>query len=86
MRLYKDLTDNESKQRYLDAMNFLASIIKEATDKKPTEKVLKMGASMREIMLYVNKMECQVDDADFTIQKRIRQIKELETKLKLQIK
>lgn len=84
--MYKDLTDNESKQRYLDAMEFLGGIIQEATRKNPTEKVLNMGKSMREILLYVNKLECQVDDADFTIQKRISTIKELETKLKLQIK
>lgn len=79
---YKDLMDNEAKQRYLDAMEFLATAIKEATDKNPTERVLKMGTCMREVMMYVNKLECDIKDADHTIGIRIGKIKDLEKKTK----
>ena len=79
---YKDLMDNEAKQRYLDAMEFLATAIKEATDKNPTERVLKMGTCMREVMMYVTKLECDIKDADHTVGVRIRKIKDLEKKTK----
>ena len=75
--MYKDLKDVQRKERYLDAMEFLAKAIKEATDKNPTERVLKMGNCMREIMIYNTKLEMENDDLKFADAVRVGRMRRL---------
>ena len=75
--MFKDIKDVQRKERYLDAMDFLAKAIKEATDKNPTEKVLKMGDCMREIMIYNTKLEMENDDLKFADSVRVGRMRRL---------
>jgi len=75
--MFKDLKDVQRKERYLDAMEFLAKAIKEATDKNPTERVLKMGDCMREIMIYNTKLEMENDDLKFADAVRVGRMRRL---------
>jgi len=75
--MFKDIKDVQRKERYLDAMEFLAKAIKEATDKNPTEKVLKMGDCMREIMIYNTKLEMENDDLKFADSVRVGRMRRL---------
>ena len=75
--MFKDIKDVQRKERYLDAMDFLAKAIKEATDKNPTERVLKMGTCMREIMIYNTKLEMENDDLKFADAVRVGRMKRL---------
>jgi len=75
--MYKDLKDVQRNERYLDAMEFLAKAIKEATDKNPTERVLKMGDCMREIMIYNTKLEMENDDLKFADAVRVSRMRRL---------
>ena len=75
--MYKDIKDVQRKERYLDAMDFLAKAIKEATDKNPTERVLKMGNCMREIMIYNTKIEMENDDLKFADAVRVSRMRRL---------
>ena len=77
LQLYKDLKDVQRKERYLDAMEFLAKAIKEATDKNPTERVLKMGDCLREIMIYNTKLEMENDDLKFADAVRVARMRKL---------
>ena len=77
LQLYKDLKDVQRKERYLDAMEFLAKVIKEATDKNPTERVLKMGSCLREIMIYNTKLEMENDDLKFADSVRVGRMRRL---------
>ena len=77
LQLYKDIKDVQRKGRYLDAMEFLAKAIKEATDKNPTERVLKMGNCMREIMIYNTKIEMENDDLKFADAVRVSRMRRL---------
>ena len=75
--MFKDIKDVQRKERYLDAMEFLAKAIKEATDKNPTERVLKMGDCMREIMIYNTKLEMENDDLKFADSVRVGRMRRL---------
>ena len=75
--MFKDIKDVQRKGRYLDAMEFLAKAIKEATDKNPTERVLKMGNCMREIMIYNTKLEMENDDLKFADAVRVSRMRRL---------
>ena len=77
LQMFKDIKDVQRKERYLDAMEFLAKAIKEATDKNPTEKVLKMGDCMREIMIYNTKLEMENDDLKFADSVRVGRMRRL---------
>jgi Ethanolamine utilization protein EutJ (predicted chaperonin) len=77
LQMFKDIKDVQRKERYLDAMDFLAKAIKEATDKNPTEKVLKMGDCMREIMIYNTKLEMENDDLKFADSVRVGRMRRL---------
>ena len=75
--MFKDIKDVQRKERYLDAMEFLAKAIKEATDKNPTERVLKMGVCIREIMIYNTKLEMENDDLKFADSVRVGRMRRL---------
>jgi len=75
--MYKDIKDVQRKERYLDAMEFLGKAIKEATDKNPTERVIKMGTCMREIMIYNTKLEMENDDLKFADSVRVARMRKL---------
>ena len=75
--MFKDIKDVQRKERYLDAMEFLAKAIKEATDKNPTERVLKMGDCMKEIMIYNTKLEMENDDLKFADSVRVGRMRRL---------
>lgn len=75
--MFKDIKDVQRKERYLDAMEFLGKAIKEATDKNPTERVLKMGDCMREIMIYNTKLEMENDDLKFADSVRVGRMRRL---------
>jgi len=77
LQMFKDIKDVQRKERYLDAMEFLAKAIKEATDKNPTERVLKMGNCMREIMIYNTKLEMENDDLKFADAVRVGRMRRL---------
>ena len=77
LQMFKDLKDVQRKGRYLDAMEFLAKAIKEATDKNPTERVLKMGDCMKEIMIYNTKLEMENDDLKFADSVRVSRMRRL---------
>jgi hypothetical protein len=63
--MIKDKVLVKKKQRYLDAMTYLAKVIKEAKDKNPSGKVLNMGICMREVLIYVAELESRIDDFTF---------------------
>ena len=75
--MYKDIKDVQRKERYLDAMEFLGKAIKEATDKNPTERVIKMGDCMKEIMIYNTKLEMENDDLKFADSVRVGRMRRL---------
>ena len=77
LQMFKDIKDVQRKERYLDAMEFLAKAIKEATDKNPTERVLKMGDCMKEIMIYNTKLEMENDDLKFADSVRVGRMRRL---------
>jgi hypothetical protein len=77
LQMFKDIKDVQRKERYLDAMEFLGKAIKEATDKNPTERVLKMGDCMREIMIYNTKLEMENDDLKFADSVRVGRMRRL---------
>jgi len=64
--LYKDIVDVERTQRYLDAMESLGGTIKSAIENKPTDTLHKMAKDLREVLIYVNKLEGMVDDYKFS--------------------
>lgn len=75
--MYKDLSDTLREQRYLDAMQSLAGVIKEAMNKRPSPKVGKMARDIREIMLFNNKLKFDNDDLKFADAVRITRMKEM---------
>lgn len=81
LKIYKDLTEIERKQRYLDAMEGMAKSIKEAIDKKPSDKLYEMAAQLKEIMLYNNKLDMELDDAKFSLSQRDLTVAVLKTEI-----
>jgi polyhydroxyalkanoate synthesis regulator phasin len=77
LSMYKDLTDVLREQRYLDAMESLAGVIKEAMEKKPSPRVGKMARDIREVMLYNGKLQGDLDDMKFTDAVRVERMKKL---------
>ena len=77
LQLYKDLTDVQRKQRYLDAMEGLAKVIKDALDKKPTPVVKQMAEDLKEIMIYNTKLEMENDDLKFADAVRVGRMRRL---------
>jgi hypothetical protein len=77
LQLYKDLTDVQRKQRYLDAMESLAGIIKDAMQKKPTPVVKQMAEDLKEIMIYNTKLEMENDDLKFADAVRVSRMRKL---------
>lgn len=75
--LYKNIVDVERTQRYLDAMESLTTTIKTAIDKKPTDTLNKMAKDLREVVIYVNKLEGMVDDYKFSESIRMARMKQL---------
>lgn len=77
LQLYKDLKDVQRKERYLDAMESLAGIIKDAMQKKPTPVVKQMAEDLREIMIYNTKLEMENDDLKFADSVRVARMRKL---------
>ena len=75
--MYKTLSDVQRKQRYLDAMESLAGIIKDALDKKPTPIVKQMAEDIKEIMIYNTKLEMENDDLKFADSVRVGRMRRL---------
>ena len=75
--MYKTLSDVQRKQRYLDAMESLAGIIKDALDKKPTPIVKQMAKDIKEIMIYNTKLEMENDDLKFSDSVRVGRMRRL---------
>lgn len=77
LQMYKTLSDVQRKQRYLDAMESLAGIIKDAMDKKPTPIVKQMAEDIKEIMIYNTKLEMENDDLKFADSVRVGRMRRL---------
>ena len=77
LQMYKTLSDVQRKQRYLDAMESLAGIIKDAMDKKPTPIVKQMAEDIKEIMIYNTKLEMENDDLKFSDSVRVGRMRRL---------
>ena len=77
LQMYKTLSDVQRKQRYLDAMESLAGIIKDALDKKPTPIVKQMAKDIKEIMIYNTKLEMENDDLKFADSVRVGRMRRL---------
>lgn len=75
--MYKTLSDVQRKQRYLDAMESLAGIIKDAMQKKPTPIVKQMAEDIKEIMIYNTKLEMENDDLKFADSVRVGRMRRL---------
>jgi len=75
--MYKDVKDVQRKQRYLDAMESLAKVIKDALDKKPTLILQKMSEDLKEIMIYNTKLEMENDDLKFADAVRVARMRKL---------
>lgn len=75
--MYKTLSDVQRKQRYLDAMENLAGIIKDAMQKKPTPIVKQMAKDIKEIMIYNTKLEVENDDLKFADSVRVGRMRRL---------
>ena len=75
--MYKTLSDVQRKQRYLDAMESLAGIIKDAMQKKPTPMVKQMAKDIKEIMIYNTKLEMENDDLKFADSVRVGRMRRL---------
>ena len=75
--MYKTLSDVQRKQRYLDAMESLAGIIKDAMQKKPTPIVKQMAENIKEIMIYNTKLEMENDDLKFADSVRVGRMRRL---------
>lgn len=75
--MYKTLSDVQRKQRYLDAMESLSGIIKDAMDKKPTPIVKQMAEDIKEIMIYNTKLEMENDDLKFADSVRVGRMRRL---------
>lgn len=81
LKIYKDLTEIERKQRYLDAMEGIAKSVKEAIDKKPSDKLYEMAAQLKEIMLYNSKLDMELDDTKFSLSQRDKTVAVLRTRI-----
>ena len=77
LQMYKTLSDVQRKQRYLDAMESLAGIIKDAMGKKPTPIVKQMAEDIKEIMIYNTKLEMENDDLKFADSVRVGRMRRL---------
>ena len=75
--MHKTLSDVQRKQRYLDAMESIAGIIKDALDKKPTPIVKQMAKDIKEIMIYNTKLEMENDDLKFADSVRVGRMRRL---------
>lgn len=75
--MYKTLSDVQRKQRYLDAMESLAGIIKDAMQKNPTPIVKQMAEDIKEIMIYNTKLEMENDDLKFADSVRVGRMRRL---------
>ena len=75
--MHKTLSDVQRKQRYLDAMESLAGIIKDAMQKNPTPIVKQMAKDIKEIMIYNTKLEMENDDLKFADSVRVGRMKRL---------
>ena len=75
--MYKTLSDVQRKQRYLDAMESLSKVIKDALDKKPTPIVKQMAEDLREILSYNAKLEMENDDLKFADSVRVGRMRRL---------
>ena len=75
--MYKTLSDVQRKQRYLDAMESLAGIIKDVMQKKPTPIVKQMAEDIKEIMIYNTKLEMENDDLKFADSVRVGRMRRL---------
>lgn len=75
--MHKTLSDVQRKQRYLDAMESLAGIIKDAMQKKPTPIVKQMAEDIKEIMIYNTKLEMENDDLKFADSVRVGRMRRL---------
>lgn len=77
LQMYKTLSDVQREQRYLDAMESLAGIIKDAMQKKPTPIVKKMAEDIKEIMIYNTKIQMENDDLKFADSVRVGRMRRL---------
>ena len=77
LQMYKDLKDVQRKQRYLDAMESIGKVVKDALDKKPTPVLEQMARDLKEIMIYNTKLEMELDDLKFADSIRVGRMRRL---------
>lgn len=77
LQMYKDLKDVQRKQRYLDAMESISKVVKDALDKKPTPVLEQMARDLKEIMIYNTKLEMELDDLKFADSIRVGRMRRL---------
>lgn len=77
IQMYKDLKDVQRKQRYLDAMESISKVVKDAIDKKPTPVLEQMARDLKEIMIYNTKLEMELDDLKFADSIRVGRMRRL---------